>query len=436
MARNDTILYGWHSECHERGTWSILWGCLATVLVCTWSCLHLDVPRNKSAWGRFILKIRWMLLALMAPEYLLGLAFKNIRLSQKLDGALQVEFSNRQRPGTLISNQEPHKWTSTHRRFALAKGFDFENGNQWKPIYEDDYSKIPEEPPIPEEELKSRSLSDWFTNSLAVFQIVWFAVEMLARRLQHLHITPSEILTLAFISCSLFTYGLCWTQPQNVDFPVKIPGSLGHEETVGSDSALKRFSPVRSSENDGEQNPQQYRLDSEEITMNRHREVLLRRVLTWLLDLGADMIWKDFHPADNALLFLMTFVGTAFGAVHCLAWNSTFPTTGERLAWRVGCLVTTPLPIVFCTCFFLFERWAVQLPFVSEMELKALPKLLKILTPSNIVNLWACTLVFLIGIYAIARAAIIILALMSLRSLPADAFRVTDWNNVIPHVGV
>ena len=45
-ARNDTIVHGWVSEPQGRGTTSIVYSCLGTVLICTWSVLHLDVPKR------------------------------------------------------------------------------------------------------------------------------------------------------------------------------------------------------------------------------------------------------------------------------------------------------------------------------------------------------------------------------------------------------
>lgn len=44
QARNETIVHGWQPEPSGRGTWSIVWSCLTTILLCTWSALHLPVP--------------------------------------------------------------------------------------------------------------------------------------------------------------------------------------------------------------------------------------------------------------------------------------------------------------------------------------------------------------------------------------------------------
>ena len=48
QARNETIVHGWQPEPSGRGTWSIVWSCLTTVLLCSWSALHLPVPDWKT----------------------------------------------------------------------------------------------------------------------------------------------------------------------------------------------------------------------------------------------------------------------------------------------------------------------------------------------------------------------------------------------------
>lgn len=49
-AHNDTIVHGWQPEPDGRGSWSIVWSCLVTVFLCTWSALHLKVPKQHGSW--------------------------------------------------------------------------------------------------------------------------------------------------------------------------------------------------------------------------------------------------------------------------------------------------------------------------------------------------------------------------------------------------
>ena len=198
VARNDTILHGWHSESHERGTWSILWGCLATIFICTWSVLHLDVPpRSASDLKRFTEKVIGTLTAIIAPEVLLTTATRETLQSFILKNKMNRDVDRQ---------QGREAWSSTHVRFLLADGFakDTESDDVWTPLkYNNEIINIPQEPPISKRELKSRSTTDWIANTLAIFQISWFGAQLLVRRIQHLHITAMEILTLAFVVCSI-----------------------------------------------------------------------------------------------------------------------------------------------------------------------------------------------------------------------------------------
>lgn len=66
-----------------RGTFDILWQCLSISLLCTYTSLHLNVPPQELPDGwprkrkRFLNKIRWMIFAILAPEYIPGKAYSD-----------------------------------------------------------------------------------------------------------------------------------------------------------------------------------------------------------------------------------------------------------------------------------------------------------------------------------------------------------------------
>ena len=78
-----------------RGTLGILWSCHFTIVACTWSILHLNVPEQrdgrdpgwqgdlkwkaKSPWSNF----KWMLVTMFAPELILGKAFGDLMAARK-----------------------------------------------------------------------------------------------------------------------------------------------------------------------------------------------------------------------------------------------------------------------------------------------------------------------------------------------------------------
>ena len=73
-ASNETLVHGWQPEPQGRGTFSILWSSLITIVLCTWSVLHLATPHNYGKWHLRTRKFNWMLLTVLLPEWTLGQA--------------------------------------------------------------------------------------------------------------------------------------------------------------------------------------------------------------------------------------------------------------------------------------------------------------------------------------------------------------------------
>lgn len=47
---NDRV--GWVTSPNQRGTADIIWTCLLTILACSWTILHLNIPANTNGWLR------------------------------------------------------------------------------------------------------------------------------------------------------------------------------------------------------------------------------------------------------------------------------------------------------------------------------------------------------------------------------------------------
>ena len=379
QARNETLIHGWRSEPDGRGTWSILWSCLATIFICTWSALHLDIPERHGRWYLFLRNIRFMLLAAVAPEYILAISadtlFKARDLLKK------------------ISKGENQEWTLTHMHFAIAGGFYTRtpNGKESKcdKAQLEKFMKMKsiDGPPITEEELQARGKSDLVIKLIALLQIIWFAVQTLFRGIQHYPITALEIMTVAFVFCTVFNYGMCWYQPQNVEYPVPLEIRNAAPATDGATPDQNRDRSSHAEEDAGTPTRRPGRV---------HTDPLDTYVSGW--------------AAENLAGILLWFFACGFGALHCLAWNSLFPTSTERLAWRICSVTTTVLPALYIP----LVEYQVRYEHMAEASFT-----------------WVQVL-FLVP-YVLGRAAIIALAFMTLRCLPADAFQTVNWNDYLPH---
>lgn len=69
MKANNIPVPGWRESPNERGTIDILWSRVSTLFVCLWVMLHLNVPaRDEAYWKIHLRKLKWLMLALLAPE--------------------------------------------------------------------------------------------------------------------------------------------------------------------------------------------------------------------------------------------------------------------------------------------------------------------------------------------------------------------------------
>ena len=223
-----------------------------------------------------------MLFTAVAPEIVLAQSTEN--------------FSKARSSAKYLKSLGKEGWTLTHLQFANAEGFKIRlSNNEHEECKIEKLVKLIEKgeidhPPITEDELRSRGKSDIFVKLIALTQIVWFIVQTLFRAIQHYPLAAIEIMTVAFVLCSIFTYGLCFNQPQDVEYPVYI--------------TRKTTVPVE------------------------------------------DDRVPDFEGTASVFWLLVMFLSACgFGGIHFLAWNSPFPTSKESLAWRICSVVTTVLPI-------------------------------------------------------------------------------------------
>jgi hypothetical protein len=69
------LIWGWISTPNTRGTIDILYSSLATIYLCTWTSLCLNIPRPGTRRWRFgLYKFRWQLFTLFFPEVLVATA--------------------------------------------------------------------------------------------------------------------------------------------------------------------------------------------------------------------------------------------------------------------------------------------------------------------------------------------------------------------------
>ncbi|KAJ6481028.1 hypothetical protein C8R45DRAFT_1215885 [Mycena sanguinolenta] len=342
-----------------RTLFSIVWGCLATIFACTWVSVHPNVPPpGQSRLQLFWRRLKMMLIGIIAPEIMVG-------------------FAARQRLGAHILSKD-FQFPMTHSFFFCMGGFVSSAGY---PILT---TKQLEDPAlglefqeairnISVEDIEDRSKGDALSKGVALLQGLWFILQCLARIHQRLAVTQLEVATLAFAVVNILIWLLWWNKPLDVQRPIIVgPPSLSVPVPVPHSRAGRVISSFL-----GLLNGDRY--------YDPLSSTSLPPPLFWSLPLNSDR--------QHGVICAMTLVGTLFGAVHCVAWNTIFPTAIEMWMWR--------------SCSSLIAA----IPGLVSLQL-LLPFACMVGTPT----------------YIAARLILIVLPFASLRSLPPSAFMDVNWS--------
>ena len=77
-------------------------------------------------------------------------------------------------------------------------------------------------PTVSVEEIEDRSKADGLSKTIALGQTLWFVAQCIARRAQHLDLTPVELLTLSLAVLNGVMYFLWWNKPMDVRCPIRV----------------------------------------------------------------------------------------------------------------------------------------------------------------------------------------------------------------------
>jgi hypothetical protein len=115
------------TSCNVRGTLDILWSCLFTLFLCTWSAQHLNVPRQRveqtnrplrqeilAFAGSIWIKVKWVATAVILPELLVGRALQDWMMARRSSHDERFQY---------FASRDHTSWTIVHAFFANMGGF-------------------------------------------------------------------------------------------------------------------------------------------------------------------------------------------------------------------------------------------------------------------------------------------------------------------------
>ncbi|KAF7289140.1 hypothetical protein MIND_01375000 [Mycena indigotica] len=393
-------------ECSDindcRRLFDIIWSCLVTIFLCIWVSVHPNVPpptparpgKGARVWNRvkwslldgnrpLLHRFKLMVVALIAPELIIGLAGKQAIMAHAFAHEYDVSF--------------------THGFFIVMGGFVDANGH---PIVTKKQimtgNVLREIKAVPESEIEDKSKGDAFSKGLAFCQGLWFIAQCVARRAQHLPLAELEVATLAFATINALTWALWLPKPLDVRTPFKL-------SVTSVPAGERRLFPYSR----GGPTP-----------FERFELIFTNLYALYeydpLSNVAVPTFWcaayEDFQIFSTVLSMGMAvcaqlLCGSLFGAIHCIAWATAFPSIAEMWLWRAAALVLVAAPLILI----FYAGLEIQTTLISDAH-------------------WQVALIIVASTYSLARIILLVLPLSTLRSLPAAAFRDVDWSVYIPHL--
>ncbi|KAF8811820.1 hypothetical protein BYT27DRAFT_7183504, partial [Phlegmacium glaucopus] len=223
----------WVSPPPTRGTFNILTSCVLTLILCMWTALHLNVPpQNEGPIGRTAHKLKWTLIALLAPEIVAYIAWRQWLSARTLAKAIN-DIIDKQDGCSVPQSPKNRRWTTVHGFYAGMGGFAFKTEKSFIRDYPSPL-QVPltakgvlflanqghiEEIRISEESIIDKSKADSLAKTLLCIQAGWFILQSITRLATNLPITLLEVNTVGHALCALAIYGLWFQKPLEVRNP-------------------------------------------------------------------------------------------------------------------------------------------------------------------------------------------------------------------------
>ena len=455
---NESIVQGWIDQPDGRGTIDIIWSCIFTLFLCTWVVLCLNVPsEGDTFWYIFRRKCYWMFVGVLGPEFILQMA-------------LGQYHSARESVRDFVRLGHP-EWTMRHAFFADMGGFLLETAEASGP--DPTFPRVPldarkvyylvankhikfSDVVIKKEDIVDKDKNDAFVRVITVIQTLWFVINTISRWIQHLAISTFELTTFASIICSLPTY-FCWAhKPSNIEAPIILRTNVSLAKIL-LDAGDQASSPYSLSPFDFVRQEEWAWTLYWAFWMNCLKRIGVMKLLGAYDDIRPlKRIPNDYWPKLSKVQFpILVFFQMAFVGIHLVAWNFHFPTSRERLGWRISSVgMLTAVSIYWLAEIYTFRlvpalRKVVphskdhHLQWISETYLarKAASfgeQVRQVGSRHNLPSRVPLTAILpaclCICMYCPARGYIFAEELAGLRSLPRSAFQTVNWNLVVPHI--
>ncbi|KAJ7910782.1 hypothetical protein B0H13DRAFT_2485066 [Mycena leptocephala] len=278
-----------------RKLFDIVWGCLTTIFACTWVSVHPNVPAPNQNWlALFWRRLKMMLIAVVAPELMVGFAARQFFAARTL--SKEFDFSK------------------THGFFFCMGGFVSSTGY----------------PIVTKEQLADAELGLEFLVGIKNVEAKDITDKSKGDALSK-GLAMLEVATLAFAVVNVFIWLLWWDKPLDVQQQIVVgpakPPDVQPISAVRIPLYVRLYNVILGIAN-------YYDYNSPSST-------------------SVPSFWSlPTYELDDFKGFFLPFaiealVGIVFGSIHCAAWNADFSTTVEMWMWRSCSSLVVAIPAVF-----------------------------------------------------------------------------------------
>jgi hypothetical protein len=151
-------------------------------------------------------------------------------------------------------------------------------------------------------------------------------------------------------------------------------------------------------------------------------------------DSNVDTPW--FHNSESLSAIIAIIVGILFGGIHCIAWSYTFLSFAERSIWITSSATITAVPLAWASLELLAAPFRLIIKSIKRWYDPASQLVVgeSCHQPNFLRKFYEYTGTLTLVAYFASRAALIVLPLIALRSLPPDSLLDIKWSTYIPHI--
>ncbi|KAL1881270.1 hypothetical protein Daus18300_001122 [Diaporthe australafricana] len=289
-----------------------------------------------------------------------------------------------------------------------------------------------EYPETNDDEIWDKSKQDRLSRAISVFQAAYLIVACIGRAAQNLAITTLELNALGIVVCALMTAFSWLHKPADVRMACVLKCKGSFDEISGE--RYWKNTPLDFIDENGPgwaMNVQPF-----------------MRMPVLPPERPIQRIPNDRFPMNPYKYqeYCLCFATLLFTAIHVAGWNFSFPTTLEKVLWRVSSLVlfgVTALFWIFETMasWKRLERWTwlylriCRPDRLPAFEAARTAKLDQPKEPTQLPLPWEFWSIMPVALlYGIARMCLIVEAFLEFRAVDGTAYGNVNWSLYIPHI--